>query len=296
MTTPAKPSFTPGELAQIACLMEVTARKPGNVHRGADFADAHYLDFVLSASALVGPLNDAAQTGVGSAVLGAVESTRRLVSHNTNLGMILLLAPLAAVPSGVDLRSGVQRVMALTTVEDAIRVYQAIRLAKPGGLGTADEQDVASEPSVTLVEAMRLAADRDLVARQLASGYSEVFDVTSPALSAALTSGHSIESAIILAQLTTMALTPDSLILRKRGPDEAAESSRMAVDVLRMGWPDGGQRAFDTLDEWLRAEGHARNPGAVADLVCGALYVLLRDGTIGLPISARWSHVDPSPP
>src|SRR4051795_7320508 len=91
---------TPGLLAQVACLMEVTARKPGNVHRGADFPDLHFLDFLLSAAAIAGPLDRAAAEGVGTAVLAAVQSTRRVVSTNTNLGMILLLAPLAAVPAG----------------------------------------------------------------------------------------------------------------------------------------------------------------------------------------------------
>ena len=96
-------TLSPGRLAEIACLLEVTARKPGNVHRGADFPDLHFVDFLLSAAAIAGPLDRAADEGVGTAVLAAVESTRRVVSTNTNLGMILLLAPLAAVPSGTDL-------------------------------------------------------------------------------------------------------------------------------------------------------------------------------------------------
>ena len=29
--------LSPGQLAQIACLLEVTARKPGNIHRYRDF-------------------------------------------------------------------------------------------------------------------------------------------------------------------------------------------------------------------------------------------------------------------
>ena len=113
----------------------MTARKPGNVHRFADFADLHFVDFLLSAAAIAEPLDRAASEGVGAAVLGAIEATRRVVSTNTNLGIVLLLAPLAAVPEGVDLAEGVEAVLAATTVDDASLVYRAIRLAQPGRHG-----------------------------------------------------------------------------------------------------------------------------------------------------------------
>ena len=90
--------LSPGQLAQAACLLEVTARKPGNVHRYADLPGLHFVDFLLSAMAIAEPLDRAATAGVGRAVLAAIEATRRVVSTNTNLGIVLLLAPLAAVP------------------------------------------------------------------------------------------------------------------------------------------------------------------------------------------------------
>src|SRR4051794_34369776 len=118
--------LSPGQLAQVACFLEVTARKPGNVHPRADFEDAIYLDFLLSAAAIAGPMDRARVDGVGAAVLGAVEATRRVVATNTNLGMVLLLAPLAAVVEGVELRRGVAEVLAATTVDDARSVYRSI--------------------------------------------------------------------------------------------------------------------------------------------------------------------------
>jgi triphosphoribosyl-dephospho-CoA synthase len=172
---------SPGLLAQFACILEATARKPGNVHRYADFDDCTYLDFLLSAATIAGPLDRAREVGVGAAVLLAVEATRRVVVTNTNLGMVLLLAPLAAVPEGESLREGIERVLDRLTVEDAQLVYRAIRLARPGGLGDAPEQDIRDEPTIDLRAAMRLAADRDAVARQYASGYADVFDVAAPA-------------------------------------------------------------------------------------------------------------------
>jgi triphosphoribosyl-dephospho-CoA synthase len=286
--------LSPGRLAQIACLLEVTSRKPGNVHRFRDFADLQFLDFLLSATAIVEPLDWAAGQGVGVAVLAAVEATRRVVSTNTNLGMILLLAPLAAVPADVDLTEGVERVLAATTVEDARSVYQAIRLAAPGGLGRVERQDVSSEPTITLREAMTLAADRDLVARQYANAFHEVLHEALPLLRAALDQGEPLETAIISTFLGILAGHPDSLIARKVGPGGALEASRRAGEVLGAGWPVGskGRQAYEAFDAWLRAAGNSLNPGTTADLVTSALFAALRDGTIPLPRPAgpsSWS-------
>jgi triphosphoribosyl-dephospho-CoA synthase len=280
---PRPPS--PGLLAQIACMMEATARKPGNVHRFRDFDDSGYLDFLLSAAAIAGPLDRACEAGVGQTVRAAVEATRGVVATNTNLGMILLLAPLAAVPAEVTLRDGVAAVLAATTVDDARHVYRAIRRARPGGLGTAADQDVAGEPTVTLRQAMQLAADRDLVARQYAVDYRDVFEEALPVLRSGLAAAYPLETAIIAAHLGLLANHPDTLIARKRGGDEAREASRRAAGVLAAGWPETprGRTACDELDAWLRADGHARNPGSTADLVTSALFAALRDGTIPLP-------------
>jgi triphosphoribosyl-dephospho-CoA synthase len=282
----------PGQLAQLACLLEATARKPGNVHRFRDFDDAHYLDFLLSASAIAGPLELAAGAPLGLTILRAVEATKRLVASNTNLGMILLLAPMAAVPIGRELREGLTGVLESTTVEDAGLAYRAIRLASPGGLGKADDQDVHQEPTINLRETMRLAADRDLVARQYAFNFIDVFERTLPRFRESINRGRLIEIGIMDAYLDALAHRPDTLIARKRGEATALEASSRAVRVLELGWPDtaDGSRELAEFDAWLRLDGHARNPGATADLITAALFAALRDGTIRLPLSEAWSH------
>jgi triphosphoribosyl-dephospho-CoA synthase len=281
----------PGQLAQLACLLEVSARKPGNVHRFRDFDDAHYLDFVLSASAIAEPMDLAREVGIGTTILRAVEATRQLVATNTNLGMILLLAPMAAVPVEEDLRNGLIRVLESTTVEDAALAYRAIRLARPGGLGQTDDQDVASEPTINLRDAMRLAAGRDLVAHQYASEFADVFDRAMPRLRAAISRGYPVETAIIDAYLDFLAYRPDTLIARKRGEATAIEATNRASRVLELGWPDTseGMESLTAFDDWLRLDGHARNPGATADLITAALFAALRDGTIQLPFAGTWS-------
>jgi triphosphoribosyl-dephospho-CoA synthase len=283
-----RPTLSPGQLAQVACLLEATARKPGNVHRYSDFSDSPYFDYLLSAAAIAGPLDRVVELGVGGAVLQGVEATRRVVATNTNLGMLLVLAPLAAVPEGVELRAGVMKVLDAMTVADATFAYQAIRLARPGGLGKVAAQDVAGVPTVTLRDAMRLAAEHDLIARQYANGYADVFQLGLPALRSALKQGRSLETAIVFAHLTLMTSHTDTLIVRKRGEPEALEALRRACKVITSGWPGSpeGRAQFDEFDAWLRADGHARNPGATADLMSAVLFAAVRDGTIALPITA----------
>ena len=280
-----------GLCAQIACIWEATARKPGNVHRFRDFTDSAYTDFLLSAAAIAPVMTMACQRRVGITILDAVRATRRVVGTNTNLGIVLLLAPLASVPPEQELRSGVECVLAGLDAEDARQVYEAIRLASPGGLGRVSEQDVHDEPTQTLRQVMALAADRDLVARQYDNGFAEVFDEGVPAVRLGLEGTGSMEGAILFAHLHLMTRCPDTLIARKRGRAEAEEAARRARAVLATGWPHGrvNWAELADLDAWLRAEGHARNPGATADLLTACLFVLLREDTITLPSRSPWA-------
>src|SRR5262249_23562126 len=154
-------------------------------------------------------------------------------------------------------------------VADSRAAYEAIRLANPGGLGRVADQDVHDEPTQGLREAMGLAADRDLIARQYANGLEQVFNEGVPALHQALQSGATLEGAILTCHLHLMARHPDSLITRKRGPDEAEEASRRARQVLDAGWEagQGDWQLLERFDAWLREDGHNRNPGTTADLV-----------------------------
>ena len=275
--------------AQLACIWEATARKAGNVHPRARFGDLTYMDFLLSAAALGRAFERAPRAAVGLTVLQTIEATRQVVRTNTNLGIVLLLAPLAAVPFGAELRPGLEQVLTGLNVEDARHVYAAIRLAHPGGLGEVAAEDVRHEPTQTLRAVMALAREHDLIARQYVNSFREVFDEGVPALRRALHGGLPLEDAIIITHLELLAHHPDSLIARKRGLAEAKEASYRAAAVLAAGWPHTGQGEFAGLDRWLRAEGHARNPGTSADLVTACLFVALREGIICLPFDGCWA-------
>ncbi|MCX5661877.1 MAG: triphosphoribosyl-dephospho-CoA synthase [Planctomycetota bacterium] len=275
-------------MAELACIAEVLAPKAGNVHPGAAFDDATWQDFALSAVAVAPLLDRAAEAGVGKTVLACVEATKAAAGTNTNLGMILLLAPLCAVPRGRSLGPGVRKVLADLTAADARAVYEAIRLAHPGGLGRAGKGDVARLPKIGLVEAMSLAAERDAVARQYANGFADVLGRVAPAL---IEAGEKspLDEAIVRVHLGLMAHEPDSLIRRKCGDAVAQESSRLAGAVLAADWPrtPNARRLFARLDRWLRADGRRRNPGTSADLVAAGLFVAFRGGSLLPPW--RWA-------
>jgi triphosphoribosyl-dephospho-CoA synthase len=279
-----------GLCAQIACIWETTARNPGNAHRFRDFSDTTYVDFLLSAAAIAPVLDAAGERPVGQTVLECIRATRRVVATNTNLGIVLLLAPLAAVSSCKDLRTGIEDLLQRVDVADARAVYQAIRLAAPAGLAVVAEQDLANEPTKTLREVMILAAERDLIARQYANGFREIFDDGVPALRGGLEGTKSIEEALVLCHLHLMSRHPDSLIARKRGQAEAEEASRRAQCVLGAVASEGrlfGEPLAD-FDCWLREVERGRNPGTTSDLVTACLFVCLREGIMKLPCPLPW--------
>ncbi|HET8837261.1 MAG TPA: triphosphoribosyl-dephospho-CoA synthase [Gemmatimonadales bacterium] len=277
---------TPGEVAaagQLACLIETSAPKPGNVSPGRHFHDTRYEDFVASAVAIGPALAAAGRQSVGSTVLHAVTATSEWTTSNTNLGMILLLAPLAraALHAQGALRDELREVLLATTVTDATEVYQAIRIARPGGLGSSASEDVAAAPTVTLREAMLLAANRDNVAREYATDFAATFETGVPALRAARSAGLAWSEATVETFLRLLATMPDTLIARKLGAAAAATVSRRAREVEDAGGvrTEAGRDALEALDDELRSPNNAYNPGTTADLTCAALFVvILEDG------------------
>jgi triphosphoribosyl-dephospho-CoA synthase len=284
-------SISIGDGARLACILEATACKAGNVTRFVDFEDLTYLDFVLSAQAIGPVIERAGEMGVGWAVREGVAATRRFVTNNSNLGMLLLLAPLAAVPQEKDLESGVVDVLDRLTVADSRMIFEAIRLANPGGLGEAPEQDVRDEPTLPLRQIMTMAADRDLIARQFSNGFRDVFDHVSHLVY------EPLEEAIIRCHLRLLAALGDTHIARRSGSQIAEEAKQRSAEVLTLGWPESseGRKAFAEFDAWLRADGHRRNPGSTADMVAACLFVALRQGMITFPLRFHSPNLRPTP-
>jgi triphosphoribosyl-dephospho-CoA synthase len=286
VTARRSPSPAPARIAAaatLACALEACAEKVGNVTPTRGFRDARFDDFALSAQALGAAVADAAPGRVGRAVYRAVAATGQVAPSNTNLGMALLFAPLAAAAragGGAGLRRRLARVLRGLSVEDARWAYRAIRLARPGGLGRSAVADVARAPAMTLGEAMRLAAGRDAVAAEYARGFPVTFDLALADLRRALARGLSLLDAIVQAHLELLARLPDTLIARKAGAAAAAAVSVRARAVVRAGGVASprGRAAVRRLDRALRRGGNRLNPGTTADLVAAALFVWLLEG------------------
>jgi triphosphoribosyl-dephospho-CoA synthase len=276
---------TPAEVAaagQLACLLEVSAPKPGNVSPERHFHDTRYEDFLASAVAIGPALAGAGENPLGTTIRRSVDATLRWTRSNTNLGIVLLLAPLAraALREGGSLREQLRAVLAETTVADAGEVYAAIRRARPGGLGEAKAEDVAGAPTVSLRDAMALAAERDAVAREYLTDFALTFETGVPAVLAARREGLAWNDTVVEAYLALLDEAPDTHIARKLGAAEAAAISRQAREVRAAGGTRSaeGRQALGILDAELRDERNRRNPGTTADLTCAALFVVILEG------------------
>lgn len=268
--------------AELACILEASAPKPGNVSPGRDFHDTRYEDFLASAVAIGPELARAGERGLGATIRAAIEATVRWTRSNTNLGIVLLLAPLAraALGQGGGIRDGLARVLESTTLADATDVYAAIRRAAPGGLGRAEAQDVSAPPTVTLREAMALAADRDAVAREYVTDFALTLEIGVPALRSARDEGLDWSAATVDTFLALLAAEPDSHIARKLGRPAAEAISRQAREVRSGGALRSreGRRALAIFDTALRDARNSRNPGTSADLTAAALFVVILEG------------------
>ena len=273
---------------ELAALLEVTARKPGNVHPLMSFEDCSYVDFVLSAQAIVPVFQKISHLQVGDAVYQAIDRTQQSVRTNTNLGLVLLFVPLARAAAEslhrndtaaavclTNFRNCLYSVLKSLTCKDTRDVIRGIRVANAGGMGTVAKYDIQDNPQGDLVTIMAAAQKKDLVARQYCNGFADVLEVCLPELDASIQKGLSLEEAIIRTHVYTMSQFPDSLIVRKRGECEGIESMQRATEVIESDWPEGIQShtKLDQLDSWLRAVGNQRNPGTTADLVAASLFV-----------------------
>jgi triphosphoribosyl-dephospho-CoA synthase len=277
-------------LVQEACIREACAPKPGNVNRKHDFSDTSLEDFLVSAVAIGHAFENAARVSVGQIIRQATKDCRRHVRSNTNLGIILLLAPLvkaslAAVENSEaggranagKVREFLHAVLQSLTVGDTRLVYAAIRAANPGGLSRVPEQDVHEEPSVTLLEAMQLAGNRDSVASEYVTEFEITYSIGLPALGEALSEGINFSDAVVQAFLTILSRVPDTLIARKNGAETAGQVSRRAEEVLAQGgiYSSRGRENILELDRALRDPSHKLNPGTTADLTAAAVFLAL---------------------
>jgi triphosphoribosyl-dephospho-CoA synthase len=260
-----------------ACRLEIEALKPGNVHV---FADGHRMSagqFLESARVSAGPLTDLVLS-VGRRILEAIRATRDAVGTNTNLGIVLLSAPLirAAEMPDPDLHSNLSTVLDGMDMDDTAATFEAIALASPGGLGSA-KNDVRGKPAVVLMEAMREAAHRDMIARQYVTGFADIFGTGLTEYENALARGEGGMWPTIAAYMAFLAGFADSHVARKHGVETAnavrQEAARIRLALLSSSDEAVRMRRLLDFDRDLKAR--AVNPGTSADLTVACLLVHL---------------------
>lgn len=257
-----------------ACMGELEALKPGNVHI---FADGHGMtvqDFMLSAEAAATVIAQP-DLSLGERILQSVQATQNAVNCNTNLGIILLCAPLmqAALGDGeVDFLTKLNAVLTSTTVEDAEYTFAAIRLAKPSGLGSSEQQDVNQTATEALTQVMQIAAPRDLVARQYANNFADVIFALAH-YRRFLAQWQRPAWAATAVHLHFMARFLDSHIVRKYGEIVAnmvqAEAAAHEADFVKAYNPKTLQMPLLQFDAALKKR--SLNPGTSADMTVAVL-------------------------
>ena len=214
------PAYSIGQCATLACLLEVAAPKPGNVHRGADFEDMSLYDFQWSAVAIAPAMECAETRGsrqCGSERRACDAGCRRYQYESRNPAAVGSAGRRTAQESHSS--AGVGRVLAELTAEDSRLVYEAIRWAQPGGMGEVSEMDIHAAAPTALLAAMAAASERDLVALQYVTQFATVLNEVVPTLRAGLGRGWPLADAIVFTQLQLLSRHGDSLIAQVRRGD-----------------------------------------------------------------------------
>lgn len=306
--------ITVGDKVRIAIIRECSAPKLGNVFPGAEFTDMTYDTFCTAASAIGTAVDEmryasrvnSIDLGIGDYCLCMVQAMMNSAGRNTSLGTILLLAPLIVASHR---SKSIHQVLAELSPRDTSLVYEAIRLANPGGMGKADLMDVAETPPLSLGEAMRFASSYDDVALQYVSEFELVMRLGRRIAELVATSVQrskrdewqesqgmqmSVEEVLFnrvvqLIQLEVLAERVDSLIVRKSGIELAKAVMNRCREISGMS-PDDEcwQDHWKELDRWMREkrndEGkHLANPGTTADLIAAAIFFCMQNGLCDVP-------------
>jgi triphosphoribosyl-dephospho-CoA synthase len=260
-----------------ACRAELDALKPGNVHRHSSGHGMEVAHFERAAIAAAGPIADPSLS-VGQRILRATEASVAATGLNTNLGIVLLTAPLAKAAAETTIDVGLRRRLGIILSElderDAEDAFAAIRLANPAGLGDVEEGDVRAAPEhLTLIAAMHLAAARDRIANAYVTAYSDVFDYALPVLHEARAVTGDDNLAITTLHMALLAEFLDSHIVRKHG-EKAAEVVRHEARTLQPHWASAATAKWllklTEFDKKLKDRG--LNPGTTADFVVSTLF------------------------
>lgn len=261
-----------------ACEHEVRSPKPGNVNCYSHGHNMQLEDFIKSARAIA-PVLAQAEPPVGQLILQSIKATRTIVNCNTNLGIVLLFAPLCKAVHNCEsieqLPESLNTVLLNLDVNDAIDCFEAIRLAEAGGLGVNDQHDVNTQPTISLLAAMDYAKNYDNIAKQYTNNFKDILQSGLPHLTEAINYGESIEWASAFAYLKLLSIIPDTLICRKQGIECAQSVLDHSACILEKVTGNNRlshfERDIKAWDKELKKK--AINPGTTADMTAATLLI-----------------------
>ena len=272
-------------LYQQACEVELQAFKPGNVSVYADGHDMTVDDFRVSAKVSADALCNPNYT-LGEKIYYAVKVTRETVGCNTNLGILLLCAPLIVAlnskSSVMSLREALAEVLENTTINDADWVFKAIRLASPGGLGSAEQADVSEKPLINLTDAMHLASLRDRIALQFVTHYQDIFDFAVPIYYNAAKKWCKQDWSALAVFVSLLCRFPDSHVERKYGSQYNGmiklKMTQLSDELSKVERPELTLPLLHSIDSDFKSQGI--NPGTMADLTVATVFTVFLEDTI----------------
>ncbi len=277
------------KIAQIASALEVSGYpKPGNVHRTRNYEDMVFEDFIISGIVIGDTIREATKNVnienpcLGKYILNAVKETDNWIKNNTNLGIVMMIIPIAcatAISNNFnEIRPNIVKLMKSTSVEDACDLYDAINIADAGGMGNQDEYDVASTNAKeelkankqTMWDVLKISAPWDRLANEMTSDMPVVFEIGYPTYYN-LIKENSLNKSCILTFLTILSEIPDTLISRKYGAKKASEISNQARQLLKYQNDDDFKDKLKEFDDYLYE--NKFNPGTTADLTAASIFV-----------------------
>ncbi|WP_220607805.1 triphosphoribosyl-dephospho-CoA synthase [Methanobrevibacter oralis] len=277
------------KIAQIASALEVSGYpKPGNVHRTRNYDDMVFEDFIISGIVIGDTIREATKNVnienpcLGKYILNAVKETDNWIKNNTNLGIVMMIIPIAcatAISNNFnEIRPNIIKLMKSTSVEDACDLYDAINIADAGGMGNQDEYDVASTNAKeelkankqTMWDVLKISAPWDRLANEMTSDMPVVFEIGYPTYYN-LIKENSLNKSCILTFLTILSEIPDTLISRKYGAKKASEISNQARQLLKYQNDDDFKDKLKEFDDYLYE--NKFNPGTTADLTAASIFV-----------------------
>ncbi len=268
--------------ASISMSLEVLASpKSGNVDRDHDFEDLKLSDFVVSSICALPPFMKLAsgEIGVGECIYRAIDSGVKFYGKkNVHFGALLLLAPLVA--SKGDPKKAV-KVVRSSDWRQSLYVYRAFKIASPRVI-SANDLDLKDEETEKRIETekiglfdwLSMAPPENVIAREVTNGYK--YTVKCKEAVTKFADEFGFERAVVIAYHEILSEVLDPLIIAKHGKEVAKKVRKLAKDVLREFKELKDFSIFADLDERLLKEGI--NPGSVADITIGGIFLSMLEG------------------